>query len=76
MTATAPSLLLLIPAYNEEARIGPVLEAYAEYFFHHYPGRFRLVVILNAHRPDASRRRCRQRAVRPRPHRPGRAAGL
>jgi glycosyltransferase involved in cell wall biosynthesis len=47
LTATAPSLLLLIPAYNEEARIGPVLEAYAEYFFHHYPGRFRLVVILN-----------------------------
>lgn len=47
MTATAPSLLLLIPAYNEEHRIGPVLAAYAEYFYHHYPGRGRIIVVLN-----------------------------
>ena len=47
MTPSAPSLLLLIPAYNEERRIGPVLAAYAEYFIRHYPGRFQMVVVLN-----------------------------
>jgi glycosyltransferase involved in cell wall biosynthesis len=47
MSQTAPSLLLLIPAYNEEQRIGPVLEAYAQYFGQHYPGQFQLVVVLN-----------------------------
>jgi dolichyl-phosphate beta-glucosyltransferase len=45
--ATAPSLLVLIPAYNEEGRIGPVLAEYAEHLYHHYPGRARLVVVLN-----------------------------
>ena len=30
MTQPEPSLLLLIPAYNEEARIGPVLVEFAE----------------------------------------------
>jgi len=49
---TAPSLLLLIPAYNEEARIGPVLAAYCEHFIRHYPGRFRLVVVLNGCRDN------------------------
>lgn len=39
--------MLLIPAYNEERRIAPVLRDYAEYFRRHYPGRFQLVVILN-----------------------------
>lgn len=52
VTATAPSLLLLIPAYNEEARLGPVLDAYAEHFFHRYPGRFKLVVVLNGCRDN------------------------
>ena len=47
VTPTGPSLLLLVPAYNEELRIAPVLAEYAEYFIRHYPGRFRLVVILN-----------------------------
>lgn len=42
-----PRLLLLIPAYNEEGRIGPVLDAYAEHFARHYGGRFQLVVVLN-----------------------------
>ncbi len=42
-----PRLLLLIPAYNEEARIGPVLRSYVEYFREHYDGEFRLVVVLN-----------------------------
>ena len=52
LNATAPSVLLLIPAYNEEGRIGPVLEAYPEYFARHYPGRFQLVVVLNGCRDD------------------------
>ncbi|MFM8419912.1 MAG: glycosyltransferase [Verrucomicrobiota bacterium] len=52
MNATAPSVLLLIPAYNEEGRIGPVLEAYPAHFARHYPGRFQLVVILNGCRDN------------------------
>ncbi len=47
MKQTAPNLLLLIPAYNEEKRIGPVLQDYAEYFRGHYPGKFKIVVVLN-----------------------------
>jgi glycosyltransferase involved in cell wall biosynthesis len=44
---TQHSLLLLIPAYNEERRIEPVLRDYARYFREHYPGNFQLVVVLN-----------------------------
>ncbi len=44
---TEPSLLLLIPAYNEEARIEPVLREFGAYFRDHYPGQFQLVVVLN-----------------------------
>jgi glycosyltransferase involved in cell wall biosynthesis len=47
-----PSLLLLIPAYNEERRIGPVLRSYAEYFPKHYEGKFQLVVVLNGCRDN------------------------
>jgi len=47
-----PSLLLLIPAYNEERRIGPVLEEYARYFQNSYAGKFQLVVILNGCRDN------------------------
>jgi len=46
------SLLLLIPAYNEEERIGPVLRRYAAYFREHYAGRFQLVVVLNGCRDN------------------------
>ncbi len=46
-THASPSLLLLIPAYNEEQRIGPVLVDYAEYFRANYRGPFQLVVVLN-----------------------------
>src|SRR5262249_3577348 len=49
---TEPSLLLLIPAYNEEARIEPVLRDYAQYFQDHYDGRFSLVVVLNGCRDN------------------------
>ncbi|SPE62304.1 Glycosyl transferase family 2 [Verrucomicrobia bacterium] len=45
--AASPSLLLLIPAYNEERRIEPVLRDYARYFQQEYHGPFQLVVVLN-----------------------------
>ena len=47
MTDAAPSVLLLIPAYNEEHRIEPVLGDYARHFRQHYPGPFQIVVVLN-----------------------------
>ncbi|HEX3987993.1 MAG TPA: glycosyltransferase, partial [Verrucomicrobiae bacterium] len=47
-----PSVLLLIPAYNEENRIGPVLRSYAEYFRKNYEGKFQLVVVLNGCRDN------------------------
>lgn len=47
-----PSLLLLIPAYNEEARIEPVLRAFADFFGRNYPGQFRMVVVLNGCRDN------------------------
>lgn len=57
MTAQAqqrpePSLLLLIPAYNEAERIEPVLREYADYFSSRYKGRFNLVVVLNGCRDN------------------------
>jgi glycosyltransferase involved in cell wall biosynthesis len=45
-------LLLLIPAYNEEERIGPVLQEYGEYFRKNYDGPFQLVVVLNGCRDN------------------------
>lgn len=47
MDTPAKSLLLLIPAYNEEQRIEPVLREYGAYFRDHYAGEFHLVVVLN-----------------------------
>ncbi len=47
MPDPAPSLLLLIPAYNEEQRIEPVLREYGAYLRAHYRGRFNIVVVLN-----------------------------
>lgn len=47
-----PSLLLLIPAYNEEHRIEPVLRNYARYFQEQYQGKFQLVVVLNGCRDN------------------------
>jgi glycosyltransferase involved in cell wall biosynthesis len=44
---SAPSLLLLIPAYNEERRIEPVLREYAAYLRASYSGEFEIVVVLN-----------------------------
>jgi glycosyltransferase involved in cell wall biosynthesis len=51
---TDPSLLLLIPAYNEEKRIGPVLRAYGAWFREHYQGDFQLVVVLNGCRDNTA----------------------
>ena len=42
-----PSLLILIPAYNEESRIEPVLRDYATFFQKNYSGKFQIVVVLN-----------------------------
>jgi len=47
-----PSLLLLIPAYNEERRIEPVLREYGHYFSNNYSGKFQLVVVLNGCRDN------------------------
>lgn len=52
MAVTEHSLLLLIPAYNEEHRIEPVLREYAEYFKTQYRGKFQLVVVLNGCRDN------------------------
>ncbi len=46
------SLLLLIPAYNEEHRIEPVLRQYGRYFQEEYKGKFQLVVVLNGCRDN------------------------
>lgn len=43
---------MLIPAYNEEERIGPVLREYASYFRQNYAGHFQLVVVLNGCRDN------------------------
>ena len=52
MSEHAPSVLLLIPAYNEENRIPPVLRDYAVYFRKHYPGVFHIVAVLNGCRDN------------------------
>src|SRR5207245_343214 len=52
MAVTEPSLLLLIPAYNEERRIEPVLRDFGRYFSENYSGKFQLVVVLNGCRDN------------------------
>ena len=52
MATPNPSLLLLIPAYNEEKRIEPVLREYAQYFRENYGGKFQLTVVLNGCRDN------------------------
>src|SRR5881296_3334856 len=47
-----PSLLLLIPAYNEEKRIEPTLRDYGQFFRAHYQGEFHIVVVLNGCHDD------------------------
>ena len=52
MSGPSPSVLLLIPAYNEEHRIGPVLDRYANHFQTRYSGAVQIVVILNGCRDN------------------------
>jgi glycosyltransferase involved in cell wall biosynthesis len=52
MRVPEPSLLILIPAYNEEARIEPMLRSYADFFGRNYSGKFQLVVVLNGCRDN------------------------
>lgn len=52
MPDASHSLLLLIPAYNEEQRIEPVLREYGAFFRDNYKGKFQLVVVLNGCRDD------------------------
>lgn len=52
MSVKSHRLLILVPAYNEEARIEPVLRSYGEYFQKNYPGEFRVVVVLNGCRDN------------------------
>jgi glycosyltransferase involved in cell wall biosynthesis len=47
MRVPDPSLLILIPAHNEERRIEPVLRDYARFFRENYHGKFQIVVLLN-----------------------------
>jgi glycosyltransferase involved in cell wall biosynthesis len=47
-----PSLLLLIPAYNEERRIEPVLRDFAQFFARNYSGRYHIIVVLNGCRDN------------------------
>jgi len=49
---TPPSLLILIPAYNEEHRIEPVLREYATYFKEQYHGKYQIIVVLNGCRDN------------------------
>jgi glycosyltransferase involved in cell wall biosynthesis len=46
------NLVLLIPAYNEEKRIGPVLRQYAEYLREHYSATWQILVVLNGCRDN------------------------
>ena len=47
-----PSVIVLIPACNEQDRIGPTLSRYAAYFRDHYQGRLEIVVIVNGCRDN------------------------
>lgn len=52
VTRPALSVLLLIPAYNEEERIEPTLREYVTYFRANYSGRFEILVVLNGCRDN------------------------
>lgn len=52
MSSDSPSLLVLVPAYNEAERIGPVLREFSQYYEEHYEGNFELVVVLNGCRDN------------------------
>jgi O-antigen/teichoic acid export membrane protein len=43
-------LSIIIPAYNEEARLGAMLEAYTQYFLRHYGDDVEFLVVVNGSR--------------------------
>ncbi len=45
--SSAVDLSIVMPAYNEEARIRPTLTEYLEQFFPAFKGRFEVIVVLN-----------------------------
>ena len=47
MTPSRERVLLIIPAHDEEDRIGPTLEDYIGEMEHHLAGRYAIVVVLN-----------------------------
>ncbi|MBN2506226.1 MAG: glycosyltransferase [Verrucomicrobia bacterium] len=49
---TLPTILLLIPACNEQSRIGPTLTRYAAHFRDHYAGKLDIVVVINGSTDD------------------------
>ena len=52
MRVPEPSLLILIPAYNEETRIEPVLREYVDFLGRNYPGKFQIIAVLNGCRDN------------------------
>lgn len=46
-TCAAPDVSLVIPAHNEEHRIGPILESYTRRFRERYGDAFEVVVVVN-----------------------------
>ena len=52
MNSPGHNLLILIPAYNEEERIAPVLREFAEYYGRELPGRCEIFVVLNGCRDN------------------------
>lgn len=44
---TTPDISIVIPAFNEETRIGPTLTDYVEYFRENYSNAFEIIVVLN-----------------------------
>lgn len=75
-------LSIVIPAYNEEARLGPMLEAYAGYFTARYGGEVEFIVVVNGSvdrteqiARDAART-CRQMKVIVEPRRIGKGGAI
>ncbi len=82
MIAAGKTLLLLIPAYNEEARIETTLRAYAAEFDRVLPGQYTILVLLNGCRDrtievvERVRRDCRGVCVLDFPERIGKGGAL
>lgn len=82
MIAAGKTLLLLIPAYNEEARIETTLRAYAAEFDRSLPGQYTILVLLNGCRDrtievvERVRRDCRGVCVLDFPGRIGKGGAL